>query len=108
MSTEEWQVDLSLLSATHSSGFNLRIDGDPADPSDVYPSNFPANLGFVEQTRLLRQGLEFIAQQAKTYKPAAALKSQQVLEREAFTKQFAERKDKPQRKQLSLKRTTES
>lgn len=55
-----WEMDLSRGRALHSSGFCLRIDGDPKDPSAVTPVNY-AGLTFGDQARLLNEGLAAVA-----------------------------------------------
>ena len=108
MNYEEWSADAATGTATHSSGFSLRIEGNPRDPSEVYPGKFPEGLSFVDQARLLRAGLEFLAKSARSggdyVLPKAELISAAAREREALAKQFAERTDKPQRSVLSLKK----
>jgi hypothetical protein len=106
MNLDEWTVDMTLNTLTHVNGFTIRFEGDPKDPSEIFPENFPANMSFIEQTRLLRKGLEFLAKFAgsSTWKPAQPVKSEAVKAREELARQFAERPDKPQRSVLSLKK----
>lgn len=111
MDFEAWVADLAAGTATHESGFVLQVEGNPCDPSAINPAHFPANLSFVDQARLMRCGLEFLAKAAhnnpSTYSSATdieSLKSEATKEREALAKQFAERADKPERSVLSLKR----
>ena len=114
MDFDAWVADLAAGTATHESGFILQVEGDPRDPSAISPANFPANLSFVGQARLMRCGLEFLAKASlsspTTYSSATgatdieSLKSEATKEREALAKQFAERADKPERSVLSLKR----
>jgi hypothetical protein len=113
MNLEAWVVDLAAGTVTHESGFIVRIEGDPRDPTEVNPNHFPANLSFVEQARLMRCGVEFLAKAASdsgyNYSGSAStdiesLKSQAVKDREALAKQFAERANKPERSVLSLKK----
>ncbi|MEJ2419493.1 MAG: hypothetical protein P8Y45_21725 [Exilibacterium sp.] len=68
MDLEAWTVNLSTLSAEHESGFTIEIEGNPTDPSSVNPGRFPAELNSIEQTRLLRYGMEAIAKAAKSAK----------------------------------------
>lgn len=108
MNVEEWQIDTELATATHSSGFTLRIEGNPRDPSEVYPGKFPEGMSFVDQARLLRAGLTALAKSPardEYQMPKVEIKSAGALEREAIAKQFAERADKPQRSVLSRKKT---
>lgn len=110
MDFNAWAVDLAAGRVTHSSGFVLTVEGDPSDPSAVEPTNFPAELNFIEQTRLLRMGLEFLAKAAakeanafgsriKTDVKTAAIKA-----REAEAKRYADNPAKPKRSLLSLKK----
>ncbi|MFO1388890.1 hypothetical protein [Cellvibrio sp.] len=110
-----WVADLAAGTVTHESGFVLQVEGDPRDPSAINPANFPANLSFVDQARLMRCGLEFLAKAAanntSSYRSIASgvtdiesLKSEATKEREALAKQFAERTNKPERSVLSLKK----
>lgn len=112
MDFDDWVADLAAGTATHSSGFVVRIEGNPADPSAVDPGKFPTGMSFVDQARLLRSGLEFIARSAaggswgkESYSaPRKDFKSAAILEREAQAKRFAENPDKPKRSVLSLKK----
>lgn len=103
-------ADLAAGTATHASGFSIRIEGNPKDPSDVYPSKFPEGISFVDQARLLRSGLEFLAKSGgsapKSWQssPAATAKTEAIKAREELARQFAERPDKPERPVLSLKK----
>jgi len=115
MDFDAWVADLAAGTATHESGFVLQVEGNPRDPSAINPANFPANLSFVDQARLMRCGLEFLAK-ASASNPTSyssssggvtdieSLKSEATKEREALAKQFAERADKPERSVLSLKK----
>lgn len=114
MDFDAWVVDLTAATATHESGFVLQVEGNPRDPSAINPTNFPANLSFVDQARLMRCGLEFLAKEASnssvSYSGTSgatdieSLKSAATKEREALARQFAERVDKPERSVLSLKK----
>jgi len=114
MDFNAWVADLAAGTVTHESGFILHAEGDPNDPSAINPANFPSQLSFVDQARLMRCGLEFLAKAAAnsptSYTGARvagdieSLKSQAVKDREALAKQFAERADKPERSVLSLKK----
>lgn len=61
---EGWEMDLSRGRALHSSGFCLRIEGDPKDPSGVTPVNY-SGLTFGDQARLLSEGLAAVAAAAE-------------------------------------------
>ncbi len=112
MNFDDWNTDLTAASATHACGFNLRIEGNPRDPSEVFPGKFPDNMSFVDQARLLRSGLDALAKAARQggapeyAMPKSQLKSVAAQEREALARQFAERTDKPQRSVLSLKKSS--
>jgi hypothetical protein len=112
MNFEDWVVDMAANTVTHASGFSIRIEGNPKDPSDVYPGKFPEGISFVEQARLLRCGLEFLAKASSgtptSWKssPARDAKSEAIKAREELAKHFAERADKPDRPVLSLKKKT--
>ncbi len=109
MNFDDWVADPATGSATHASGFSIRIEGNPKDPSDVHPGKFPPDLSFVDQARLLRSGLEFLAKtslgsQSWISSPAMDAKTEAIRAREELAKRFAERDDKPQRSVLSLKK----
>jgi len=62
MTTENtWSVDLKSKTATHASGFSLTVEGNPKDPSSVSPGRTPKDIGAHEQVKLLRLGLEALA-----------------------------------------------
>ncbi len=97
--------------ANHASGFTIRIEGNPKDPSDVYPGKFPEGMSFVDQARLLRSGLEFLAKTGGAptswqSSPVQDAKTEAIKAREELAKRFADRPDKPQRSVLSLKKST--
>lgn len=119
MDFNAWVADLAAGTATHSSGFILKIEGNPKDPSSVDPGKFPPELSFVDQARLLRSGMEFLVKAAaesglsyggasldgwKTSTKADDAKMAAIKEREALAQRFAERSDKPKRSVLSLKK----
>lgn len=89
MDFNDWKVGADGRSATHGSGFTLTVEGKPADPSAVHPGRFPAGLSAVEQVRLLRHGVEAIAE-AASKRPAPSVT-------------FKSRSDRPV---LSIKRKT--
>lgn len=102
----EWQLDLDEGSALHTSGFSVRIEGDPRDPSAVTPGSSGANVSVVDQARLLREGMAALAAaagplQART--TTTRVKSQAQRTAEARAKLFAEAA-KPERPKLSLKK----
>jgi hypothetical protein len=106
MNMHDWTVDMTQNTLTHNSGFTIRFEGDPKDPSEIYPEKFPQDMSFIDQAQLLRAGLEFLAKFASssTWRPTQPIKSEAVKAREELAKQFAERPDKPQRSVLSLKK----
>ncbi len=62
---EAWAVDLIRKTATHSSGYSLAAEGNLKDPSSVSPGRTPPGLSAHDQVRLLREGLEALANAAK-------------------------------------------
>ncbi len=96
MDFEAWTVDLKSLSARHECGFELDVEGNAKDPSAVNPGRFPAGLSGIEQVRLLRTGVEAIANAAKA----------QSLSR-VKAPSYVPPKNKPQRPKLSLKKKSE-
>jgi len=65
MDFQAWTVNFSKLTAIHDSGFTLKWEGRAQDPSAVFPGRFPKTLNNIEQVRLLRCGVEFIAKSAR-------------------------------------------
>ncbi len=112
MNFDDWTADLAKGTATHASGFTIRIEGNPKDPSEVYPGKFPEGMSFVDQARLLRSGLGFLARSGefvpKSWQssPVQDAKMEALKARQELAKQFAERPDKPQRSVLSLKKNS--
>lgn len=94
MDYQSWNVDIDKLTAVHSTGFMIVVEGNPRHPTGVTPGSFPAHLSAIEQVRLLRCGLEAIAQAA----PARS----KYTERKQVAAQVAAHK--PKRPVLSLKR----
>ena len=94
MNFDSWQVDLSSYSATHECGFRIEIEGSPSSPSAVNPGPFPKHLSALEQVRLLRTGVEAIADAAKQKKAS----------RPSVRKPLLKRKENPDRPTLSLKK----
>lgn len=115
MDYDDWVADPAAGTATHTSGFTLRVEGNPRDPSSVDPGKFPGDLSFAEQARLLRSGLEFLAKSASgssdgwsTSSRSDDIKMAAIREREAQAKRFADNPDKPKRSVLSLKKSKQS
>lgn len=112
MNFDDWTADVATGVVTHASGFTVRVEGNPKDPSEVYPGKFPDGISFVDQARLLRSGLEFLAKaggstpKSWVSSPAQDAKSEAIKAREELAKRFAERPDKPQRSVLSLKKNS--
>lgn len=111
MDFNDWVADLTAGTATHASGFIIKVEGNPTDPSQVDPGKFPEGLSFIEQARLLRSGLEFLAKEAKQMGKLTSYSTRKddpkmaaIREREEQAKRFAERADKPERSVLSLKK----
>ncbi len=103
----DWQLDLNEGSALHSSGFSVRIEGDPRDPSAVTPGGMAVNVSVVDQARLLREGMAALAAAAgptQVRPTATRIKSQAQRTAEAQAKLFAET-SKPERPKLSLKKS---
>lgn len=67
MNYEQWVVSADGRSASHACGWSIRIEGNPANPSEVCPGVVPQGLDVLEQARLLRHGLNAIAAAAKTH-----------------------------------------
>ncbi len=98
MNYDQWVVSDDGRSASHSCGWSIRIEGNPANPSEVCPGSAPKDLGALEQARLLRHGLEAIAKAAKPSKPStAALAAKKTAEK------YASDPDRPRKPKLSLK-----
>lgn len=102
---EAWTVDADEGVARHASGAVICIEGDPANPTAVDPKDFPKDLSFLDQARLLRCGMAALAAGAGSARSRARSKSTVAEELEQKAKMFAERPDKPKRAVLSLKKT---
>lgn len=103
---EAWEVDLPSGRALHASGFSVTVEGDVRDPSGVAPADYPPGLSYAEQARLLRCGMEALARapegQARHHKaPQVTSRARRAVEKARL---FAERKDRPERPRLSLKK----
>lgn len=96
---DDWDVNLKALSAVHSSGFTLSVEGSARNPSAVHPGPFPKHLSSLEQVRLLRHGVEAIAKAGKSEAPKAPPK---VVSKPAF------KSNRPKKSLLTLKRKTEA
>ncbi|MDO3382979.1 hypothetical protein [Gilvimarinus algae] len=114
MDFETWDVDLASGEARHACGCIIRIEGDPQNPSSVDPSHFPKSLNFIDQARLLRCGVQALANAAEQGGSGARLgqaqspaKSRTVRELEEKARMFAENPGRPKRAVLSLKRNRE-
>lgn len=106
---DDWDVDVGLGRAKHPSGFHLEVEGDVRNPTGVSPANYPPELSFAEQARLLRSGMNALASAADSGGRGATARPTTVNRRakqaEERAKLFAEqRKDRPARAKLSLKK----
>lgn len=114
MDFHDWVADPEAGTATHASGFTLKVEGNPRDPSAVDPGKFPAGLSFAEQARLLRVGLEHLAKAADSSSPSPRRgsassrdgKTPTILKRESQPKRLVGNPDKPKRDVLSLKKSS--
>lgn len=110
MDYELWDVDLVAGEARHDCGLVIRVEGNPASPSSVDPTNFPKSLSFADQARLLRCGVEALAKAAQQRSDdslpgrGSKVKSRTAQSLEEKARLFAENPDKPKRAVLSLKR----
>ncbi|UTF61414.1 hypothetical protein [Gilvimarinus sp. DA14] len=114
MDFETWDVDLTSGEAKHDCGCVIRVEGDPQNPMSVDPSNFPKNLNFIDQARLLRCGIEALAAAAREHgfqgqvggrdDASIKVKSRTAQELERKARMFAENPGKPKRAVLSLKK----
>lgn len=105
---QSWTLDVARGRAVHPSGFSLEVEGDARNPSGVAPSNYPQGLSFADQARLLRSGMEALAAAANGAEiPARSpVVNSRARRAEESAKQFAEqRKDRPVRPKLSLKKS---
>lgn len=103
---EAWEVDLPSGRAVHASGFSVTVEGDARDPSGVAPADYPPGLSYAEQARLLRCGMQALAaapegQARSQRKPPVTSRARQAGEKARL---FAERRDRPERPKLSLKK----
>ncbi|WP_051234832.1 hypothetical protein [Marinimicrobium agarilyticum] len=107
---DDWDVDVGLGRAKHPCGFQLEVEGDARNPTGVSPANYPPELSFAEQARLLRSGMNALASAAGSGAGRAASARPTTVNRRAKqaeerAKLFAEqRKDRPARAKLSLKK----
>lgn len=62
---DDWEINLEAMSATHTCGFTLSVEGSVRNPSAVHPGPFPKHLSALEQVRLLRYGVEALAKASK-------------------------------------------
>ncbi len=104
---QSWTLDVARGRAQHPCGFSLEVEGDVRNPSGVAPANYPQGLSFADQARLLRSGMEALAAAANgldTAKRSPVVNSR-AKRAEESARQFAEqRKDRPVRPKLSLKK----
>jgi hypothetical protein len=95
MDFDAWTVDLKTLSATHSCGFRLEIEGSAKDPSAVHPGKFPGGISGIDQARLVRTGVEAIAKAPSQSSARSAVAKKPAYKAPA---------NKPKRPVLSLKK----
>ncbi|WP_347331968.1 hypothetical protein [Marinimicrobium locisalis] len=106
---DDWDIDVGRGRAQHSCGFRLEVEGDVRNPTGVSPANYPPGMSFAEQARLLRSGMTALASAAgrgrvTSVRPTVNRRAKQAEERARL---FAEqRKDRPARAKLSLKKPT--
>lgn len=98
-----WSIAPNGRKAQHESGFTVEVEGNPADPHSVNPGKFPQGLSAIEQVRLLRMGVEAIAQVAKQGN-GMGRKPQAASRRPVYTPPA----NKPARAKLSLKKKSEA
>jgi len=100
MNFEDWTVDLKRCSATHVSGFMIEIEGSPRDPSAVHPGRCPAGISAMDQVRLLRFGLDALAQEAGR----VATEREEESVRQMVKKSYQRPANQPRKPLLSLKK----
>jgi hypothetical protein len=95
MNLEEWSLSSDVPGlAVHSSGLMVRINGSPTNPSEVRTMNVPEGLHFHDQARLLRAGMDFLAQNIKTIPLSRRIKSSpELAKRERTEEEGAPRED---------------
>ncbi|MCV6623142.1 MAG: hypothetical protein OIF51_15485 [Cellvibrionaceae bacterium] len=100
MNYDQWVVSDDGRSASHACGWSIRIEGNPANPSEVCPSSAPKDLDALEQARLLRHGLDAIAKAAKQgVKPSSA-----AVAAKKAAEQYASDPNRQRKPKLSLKK----
>lgn len=107
---DAWQTDVENGRAVHASGFSLSVEGDVRNPSSVAPADYPQGLSYADQARLLRCGMQALASapsdgarvNGHSQKPTQLKTRARRAEEDA--KLFAQRKDRPERPRLSLKK----
>ncbi len=105
---QSWTLDVARGRAEHPCGFSLEVEGDVRNPSSVAPANYPQGLNFAEQARLLRSGMEALAAAANSSeapKRAPVVNSRAQRAEESARKFAEQRKDRPARPKLSLKKS---
>lgn len=103
-----WETDVANGRAIHASGFSLSVEGDVRNPSSVAPADYPPGMSYADQARLLRCGMEALASAPAAGSRASRTPSVKTRARRAeeSAKLFAQRKDRPERPKLSLKRSS--
>lgn len=102
---DAWETDTTLGRAVHPCGFNLIVEGDLRNPSSVTPADYPEGMSYADQAKLLRCGMQALASAAGRPKAAPTVNSR-ARKAEESARLFAERKDRPQRPKLSLKKSS--
>jgi len=110
---DTWETDAETGRAVHPCGFHLVVEGDVRSPSGVTPAGYPEGMSYADQARLLRCGMEALAaasagsgrgSAAARTRPAPTVTTRARKATES-ARLFAERKDRPQRPKLSLKKS---
>lgn len=68
MDYKAWVVAEDGTSAVHATGYSIHVEGNPRSPIAVVPKHLPKDLSALEAARLLRYGVESIAEVAKSKK----------------------------------------
>lgn len=96
MDYKAWVVAEDGISAVHATGYSIHVEGNPRSPIAVVPKHLPKNLSALEAARLLRYGVESIAEVAK-------LKKTQVRTSQGAGSGYKRDPSKPRKPTISLK-----
>lgn len=106
---DTWEIDTEAGRAVHPCGFNLVVEGDLRNPSGVTPADYPEGMSYADQARLLRCGMQALASasngSAASRSRTGPVVNSRARKAEESARLFAERKDRPQRPKLSLKKS---